>query len=58
MSDDEPPLECNLKRPNTFDAYTICFSKEFSKEVVLYPRGLENPQQPGSGSSLCQPNKR
>jgi len=44
---DEPPLSCDLKRPPTFDSYTICHSKPFTKELVLLPKGIESYQQPG-----------
>ena len=44
---DEAPIFCDLKRPQTFDSYTICVSKTFTKEIVLFPKGFENVQDPG-----------
>lgn len=46
-ADDAAPLECDLKRPGTFDSYTICSQKQFSKEPVLLPKGLESVESPG-----------
>lgn len=53
---DDAPLFCDLKRPPTFDSYTICQSKTFTKELVLFPKGLENVQDPGI--SKCELTRR